>query len=115
MANDAEGELHLLKHELQHVLREEEEILYQKTREKWISKVDKNSKFFHALIRGRQSRTKIQLRGTGDSITTEPQVIREMAVMHFHDLFTASSYYLDDDLFDGYPTQVTTDMDMSIC
>lgn len=50
-SNEVEEELHQLKKDLQQVLRWDEELLYQKTREKWISEGDKNSKFFHALIR----------------------------------------------------------------
>lgn len=114
-SNEVEEELHQLKKDLQQVLRWDEELLYQKTREKWISEGDKNSKFFHALIRGRRSRNKIQLYGPHDTIVHEPQAIGEMAVAHFQDLFSATQYYLNDDLFDGFPAQVTSTMNMGIC
>lgn len=104
-----------MKKELQQAVRWEEKLIFQKTRQKWISEGDNNSKFFHALIWGRRSRNKVQLHGSEDSIITEPKTIGEMAVVHFRDIFSASNYHLTEELFDDFSAQVTNEMDTGIC
>lgn len=109
-SSETDLELQKKKHELHRALGWESELLLQQTHMHCNSESGRNSKFFHALIRGRRARNKISLHGVNDSIIKDPKIIAEMAAKHFGELFTASNYYLPDDLFMEYPRQVTDEM-----
>lgn len=109
-SSETDLELQKKKHELHQALGWESELLLQQTRMHCNSESGINSKFFHVLIRGRRARNKISLHCVNDSIIKDPKIIAEMAAKHFGELFTASNYYLSDDLFMEYPRQVTDEM-----
>lgn len=74
----------------------ENELLCSKVRLNWAP----NSKFFHAIIRDRRNRHMIQPELDNGEVTTAPSKIGRNAVSYFSDLFTASPYHLDANLFD---------------
>lgn len=76
------------------LLRWEADILYQKTREKWLSDGDMNSKFFHALIKDRRRRNTIKVTRPDGTVVMETRHLLEGAAQHFASLFTASPYIL---------------------
>lgn len=73
----------------------------------WIYEGNKNSNFFHALIRGKRGRNKISLQGVDGNVVKDPRIIGEMAVRHFGESFMASRYHMSEDLFIDYPWNVT--------
>lgn len=64
--------LHNCNSEMRQILAWETEILYQKTRAKWIQEGDRNTKFFHALVRDRRSKNIISLHQPNGEIINEP-------------------------------------------
>lgn len=91
-SDEVEFELQNKKQLLHQLLGWEAKLLFQQTRMQWISEGDKNSKFFHALIRGRRARNKITLQGEDGTLIKEPQIIGDKAAIYFGGLFTASRY-----------------------
>lgn len=85
-------ELNMLKIEMTRLLKWETDILYQKTREKWVTEGDRNTKFFHALIKERRRRNTIKITNPDGSVLTDSQQILAGAVCHFQSLFTASPF-----------------------
>lgn len=76
-----EGEL--LK-EFEIVLEQEEVIWFQKSREKWVIRGDRNTKFFHmsAIIRRRRNRVEM-LKNNDNQWVSEAQELEEIAVDYF--------------------------------
>lgn len=103
-------ELNMLKIEMTRLLKWETDILYQKNREKWVTEGDRNTKFFHALIKERRRRNTIKITNPDGSVLTDSQQILAGAVCHFQSLFTASPFQLQEELFHEYPAPVTTAM-----
>lgn len=79
----------------------EHELLCHKACMNWIKDGDKNSAFYHAVIKDKKKRQMIQIARDDDSLTTNEMEIGALAQDFFLDLFTASTYHLDQDLFEG--------------
>lgn len=107
-------ELQNLKSDMDRSLRWENDILYQKTREKCLTEGDRNLKFFHALIKAQRRHNLIKITKANGRVVTDSKELTEGAVNHFQQLFTASPYVMHDDLFEEYPTSVTNDINMDI-
>lgn len=89
----------MAKKELIQVEKPECELRCQQARIVWATYGDRNSKFFHAVITERKRRNKIQLRQDDGAVITSATEIGHKAVEFFTDLFMASPYYLEEDLF----------------
>lgn len=88
--------LAMLETELQRVynevLKQEELLWYQKSREKWVRFRDRNTKFFHTQTIVRRRRNKIQGMFIEDgSWNTDPDVLKHEATSFFKNLFTNDS------------------------
>lgn len=84
-----EGELH---REYDEVLKQEELLWYQKSREKWVRFRDRNIKFFHTQTIIRRRRNKIQgMFIDGGLWCTDPNVLKEGATSFFKNLFANNS------------------------
>lgn len=66
----------------------------------WMKKVDRNSKFFHAVIKEKRMRQVTQISKDSGDITSDPYEVGAMASEYYSDLFSASPYHLDNDLFE---------------
>lgn len=107
--------LHRVSEELRQNLAWEAELLQQKTRASWLQEGDRNTKFFHALIKARRSKNNIALhRPDGENIT-DPSQICNLAASHFDHLFTATPYAMTEELFDSYPATVSALQNDLIC
>lgn len=82
-------------------------MLCNKARLDWARDGDRNSKYFHAVIRERRKRKLTQLTLANGDITTSPSEIGRLAVEFFSDLFTASPYHLDEELFANIQPRVS--------
>lgn len=102
------------KEELQKVLRWQSDMLFQQTRAKWIAEGDKNTKFFHAIIKDRRRRNKISLEQPDGNRIKEPNLIGQLAANHFGDPFSAT-YHLDNQLFAEVPQSLSEEMNHDLC
>lgn len=78
-----------LHNELEGVLKEEEVLWFQKSREKWISLGDRNKRFFHVTTIVRRNRNKInQLMNEDGCWVSDPTTLKNMTVSYFKHLFS---------------------------
>lgn len=89
------------------LLRWEADLLFQMTREKLLTEGDRNTKFFHALIKDRQRRKQIKITKPNGSVITNSTELLTGGVQHFQNLFSATPYSIQEELFEGYPQLVT--------
>ena len=79
-----------LQQELETILNLEEIFWYKKSREKWITSGDRNTKFYHASTLVRKSRNRIEaLRDSTGEWITEQSILEKMVLDYFHNLFSA--------------------------
>lgn len=98
--------------ELCKVEKWEDELLCHQARINWVKDGDRNSKFYHAVIKDRKRRQVVQLAREDDSVTTSATEIGTRAQFYFSDFFSASPYYLNQRLFEGIqPVLSTADND----
>lgn len=81
--------------------------MFQMTREKLLTEGDRNTKFFHALIKDRQRRKQIKITKPNGSMITDSTELLTGGVRHFQNLFSATPYSIQEELFEGYPQLVT--------
>lgn len=86
------------------------ELRFQKTRTRWLQDGDRNTKFFHAVIRERRRMNTITLQEANGEVINDPKIIAQHAATFFGNLFTASPYAMHESLFDEYPRAVTNEM-----
>ncbi|GJX71997.1 RNA-directed DNA polymerase, eukaryota, reverse transcriptase zinc-binding domain protein [Tanacetum coccineum] len=72
-------------------MKEEEQFLFQKAKITWMSDGDKNSKFFHAVIKGRIHRNRIDVVCDEKNVTFEGLEVAEQFVKHFQSFLGKSS------------------------
>lgn len=106
-----------LKQELNEAYLEEEFFWKQKSRIQWLRAEDRNTKYFHAVARGKR------IRNTVTTIQDENRVIRkghkevsDVAVEYFEDLYSSSpvDQALYDDVFTGFHSRVSSDMNADL-
>ncbi|XP_012857145.1 PREDICTED: uncharacterized protein LOC105976424 [Erythranthe guttata] len=93
----------------------ENALLAIKARVKWLEEGDRNNKYFHARIKERKKRNQITLKLDDGSFTSDYQLIGAKALAYFDDLFQATPYHLDQDLFSHVEAKVTTTMNTKLC
>ncbi|GKC34971.1 RNA-directed DNA polymerase, eukaryota, reverse transcriptase zinc-binding domain protein [Tanacetum coccineum] len=72
-------------------MKEEEQFLFQKDKITWMSDGDKNSKFFHAVIKGRIHRNRIDVVCDEKNVTFKGLEVAEQFVKHFQSFLGKSS------------------------
>lgn len=75
-------------------------MLRNKARLNWAKEGDRNSKYFHAIIRDWRKKQVTQLALDSGAITTDPTYIGMKAVNYYTELFSTSPYHLDFGLFE---------------
>ncbi|KAL4278205.1 hypothetical protein GQ457_03G006070 [Hibiscus cannabinus] len=73
-----------LKSALWNLYREEEREWLQKSRLRWFSEGDRNTRFFHLTASIRQKKNEISTLSIGDMIYSKPEAIKECVKAHFH-------------------------------
>lgn len=102
--------LHGINVEYVRYLKLEEAILKQKTQLQWFKEGDANSKYFHALMRGRTRRLFIHKISTehGDWIHGDKNIAMA-AYAHFKDIFPGEEKRVNDEVLNCIPRMVTAD------
>lgn len=111
---EADAALSRSNSEMRQTLNWDAELRFQKTRSKWLQEGDRITQFFHAVIRERRRRNMITLQEADGKVITDPKIIAQRAVDFFENLFTASPYFMHEELFDDYPREVTEDMNAKL-
>lgn len=76
---------------------------------------DTNSKFFHAIIKGRCQRQVIQVQRSDGQFTTDAKGIGILAEQFYGDLFSSTPYHLDESLFAQINAKVTDKENSKLC
>lgn len=114
--NDTDAaELARIQKELKQLFCWESDLLFQKTRAKWLQDGDRNTAFFHAVIRQRRCRNAIQLQDTNGVIVTHPQEVCSLAAPFYAQLFSATPYFIKEELFEQFHSDVTATMNTQLC
>ena len=87
--------------------KKEEQYWSQKARLSWLQEGDKNTKYFHAVVKGRRKRNKIgNLQREDGSWTTNDQEIAHEIAAYYKQLFKSSRIDCLDDMLDGIPRTI---------
>ncbi|XP_049399717.1 uncharacterized protein LOC125863742 [Solanum stenotomum] len=91
------SKLHGINAEYIRFMKMEDSILKQKTQLHWFREGDSNSKYFHALIRGRRRRLFIHkiLNDNADWVQGDEQIAKA-ACEHFQNIFTGEEKFIDE-------------------
>ena len=97
-----------MKWQLKKAYEDEEAYWNQKSRLRWLKEGDKNTQFFHATVKGRRKRNKIQnLRmANGEWTANEDELGKEVA-NYYKDLFKSSATGELEVILDGIPVTIT--------
>lgn len=76
--------------ELQSLYQEKSSMLIQQSRVKWDLEGDRNSKFFHQVVKFRNNRNTIKVIKEGDVKFTDPEDIKKVFFNHFHNFFNSN-------------------------
>ncbi|XP_071939975.1 uncharacterized protein [Coffea arabica] len=88
----AQVELNKAQAELRHALSIEEQFWSQKTRVKWLRSGDRNSRFFHAVVRQRRAQGMIHRIKAANGVWVESdEDITSEVIAYFSDLFSGTS------------------------
>ncbi|GKC56323.1 RNA-directed DNA polymerase, eukaryota, reverse transcriptase zinc-binding domain protein [Tanacetum coccineum] len=79
-------------------VKDEEKLLAQKIRIDWLNEGDKNSVFFHKVIKGRRSRNRVHSICDENGVTYEKEDVPLQCVKHFQQFLGKSTYTHDIDL-----------------
>ena len=78
--------------ELQQLLNMEEVFWAQKARKDWTKKGDKNTRYFHAIVRKRRAANRItRLKNHSDQWIAQDQELRDHIQQHFQSIFQSES------------------------
>ncbi|KAH0705908.1 hypothetical protein KY285_010432 [Solanum tuberosum] len=107
--------LHLMNANYIRYLKLEESILKQKTQLQWFKEGDANTKYFHALIRGRRRRLFIHKICTGNDVWIQgDDQIAQAACDYFQGMFTGQNRRIDERILQHLPTLVTPDQNQKL-
>lgn len=104
-----------LKRELVKAYREEEKFWSQRCKEKWSSKGDRNTKFFHASVKANRARKHItKLNDRSGRAQSSEAAKGEVASQYFQELFRSLNPDTFDDFFHGFRTRIAQSMNDQI-
>ena len=78
-------------HEYKVAVQDEEKFLMQKAKIDWLSDGDRNSKFFHAVVKGKVHRSRIEVICNEQGERVEGNRVAEQFVKHFQDFLWKST------------------------
>ncbi|GKC29770.1 hypothetical protein Tco_1037064, partial [Tanacetum coccineum] len=67
--------------------KDEMKMLQQKAKIKWLNEGDKNTAFFHGILKFRRSKSRVEFIKDDDGISYEGEVVNEQFVNHFEKFF----------------------------
>lgn len=104
--------------EYNRLLESEAALLKQKARSEWLLKGDMNTQFFHARVKERQARDRINAIRDGEgNFTTDPKDVSEVFLKFYDELLGTKEINLrsiDTDVFENCPT-VSEDQGRFLC
>lgn len=71
--------------------------------------------FFHAVIKERRQRNVISLVQQDGTCIKDPTMIGQLASQHFGELFSATPFHLNNELFMDIPQSVSDEMNHELC
>ncbi|XP_055824484.1 uncharacterized protein LOC129893019 [Solanum dulcamara] len=107
--------LHSINAEYIRYLKLEDSMLKQKTQLQWFKEGDKNSKYFHAIIRGRRRKLFIHRiqNDEGNWLQGDDDIARA-ACDHFQNIFTGEDTHIQEDALQCIPKLVTDDQNRDL-
>lgn len=91
--------------------REEESFWSQRSKERWLKRGDKNSKFFHAAVKYTKRKNGIEMLRDENGCEHRSQGAKcNIASSYFKKLFTCSQPTEFDEIFEGFVQKVTEEM-----
>nr|XP_027123998.1 uncharacterized protein LOC113740655 [Coffea arabica] len=100
-----------LKEQLKEAYKKKELYWHQKARLNWIKKGDKNTKFFHAQVKGRRRRNRmLNLQREDGSWTENEQELGEEVANYYKQLFTSNWNGSPEEILRGIPSTITASM-----
>ncbi|KAG5580314.1 hypothetical protein H5410_050941 [Solanum commersonii] len=107
--------LHEIDAEYIKFMKYEDSILRQKSQLQWFREGDGNTKYFHALIRGRRRKLFIhKILNDKDEWIQGDEHIAEAACMHFQNIFTGEDKHIDEVPMNCIPRIVTQEQNDSL-
>ena len=104
-------EINETKGELIRMLSAEEEMWKQRSRNCWLKSGDRNTAFFHEKASKRQQRNTItRLLDSNGQWQDEEDIMGNMFVDYFQELFTSSNPIVSEELLDAVHSKVTNSM-----
>ncbi|GJR52155.1 hypothetical protein Tco_1402676 [Tanacetum coccineum] len=91
----SKGNLAKLVEEFYEAEADEEKFLYQEAKIKWLCEGDKNSRFFHRVLKGRKCKSKVHFITDNAGIRHEGDHIPQVFLKHFQE-FLGTSYLVKD-------------------
>nr|XP_027086514.1 uncharacterized protein LOC113708252 [Coffea arabica] len=104
-----------LKNQLKEAYQEEEKFWNQKARLDWLREGDKNTKYFHAFVKGRRIKNRIRKlqRENGSWAESEEEIVSEISGF-FRELFTSGGRNDMSEILEGIPHSITQEMNTNL-
>lgn len=98
-----------LQANLSESLRLQELFWKEKSRLRWLSEGDRNTRFFHTICRARRTRSSITLLRDGNQVFQDPLAVQNHIVDYYTKLFTNHADYIDTGLIGRVIPSLVTD------
>lgn len=104
-----------LKIDLVVAFKEEESFWQQKSRDKWLLVGDKNSKFFHASVKGSRTMNGLEKLIDSNGVTQRSEASKgEVVMQYFRNLFSSSLSIFPQNLFSDFAPRVSQNINESL-
>ncbi|XP_071923241.1 uncharacterized protein [Coffea arabica] len=104
-----------MKGQLKKAYEEEEAFWNQKSRLRWLKEGDKNTQFFHATVKGRRKRNRLQkLRKESGEWTTNDEELGGEIAKYYVDLFKSTANGQLEEILTGIPITITEHMNKDL-